>query len=433
MKTTLVLPEFQKYLSSRKLTEEKCIPFYASWAAQFLKFANKSAEQQIELDIRIHQFMDFLRDSGTREEWQVRQAYSAVKLYFYKYLKQRPAQESPPWIILPASSCKTFEELIQKVRQVIRIKHYSVSTEKTYTHWIYKFQQYLMEIDPMGKEIDKWSATDVQDFLTYLALRRRVSASTQNQAFNSLLFLFRDILHRDLENLQGTVRAKRGPKLPVVLSVEEVRALFQHSSGKNLMVHQLLYGSGLRVSELVKLRVKDLDFEGNLIFVRSSKGDKDRSTLFPQQLKVPLQQQLEKVKRLHEQDMKNGYGEVSLPYALSRKYPKAGKDWAWQYVFPSSKLSVESTTGKIRRFHMSMRPLQKGMRAAVKKAGIVKHVSLHTLRHSFATHLLLNGVNIREVQELLGHKHVETTMIYTHVIKGLDSCAQSPLDTLLSA
>ena len=428
-----LLPDFQRYLSDHKLVDEKNIPFCANWVVQFLNYSNKTAELDIEIDTRTGQYLDYLRDSGTREEWQVRQAYQAVKLYFYQYLKTRPSAEHPSWLRMPAAALSNFDELIQKVREVIRIKHYSNKTEKTYTHWISRFNEYLAQVQKGVKPVDTWSCADVQNFLTYLAVRRKVSASTQNQAFNSLLFLFRDVLHRDLENMQGTIRAKRGTRLPVVLSMEEVKSVFQHLSGRYLMIMQLLYGSGMRISELTRLRVKDIDFQENTIFIRSSKGDKDRSTMLPKQLKLQLIQHLEQVKKIHEADLANGYGEVNMPYALSRKYPGAAKDWAWQYAFPSTKLSVETATGVIRRFHMSEKPLQKAMKDALKRAGVVKHASVHTLRHSFATHLLLNGVNIREVQELLGHKYVETTMIYTHVIKGLDTSAQSPLDTLLAS
>jgi integron integrase len=230
--------------------------------------------------------------------------------------------------------------------------------------------------------------------------------------------------------MSGTVRAKRGKKLPVVLSVDEVRALFSHLSGKGLLIGKLLYGSGLRLMELARLRVKDVDFEANLIFVRSGKGDNDRTTILPASVRSELSVQLERVKALHEKDLAAGYGEVYLPDAIGRKYPKAGKEWGWQYVFPSSRLSVDPRSGKIRRHHLTDKAIQFIIGKAVKKAGIAKHATVHTLRHSFATHLLMNGVNIREVQNLLGHKSVETTMIYTHVMRDMKNAPQSPLDTL---
>jgi integron integrase len=218
--------------------------------------------------------------------------------------------------------------------------------------------------------------------------------------------------------------------LPVVLSIDEVQKIFKHVEGTDLLILQLLYGSGLRLMELARLRVKDIDFVQNLIFVRGSKGDKDRTTILPQTIKGMLEKHLEGTKKLHDQDLAAGYGEVYLPDALERKYPNAAKEWGWQYVFPSSKLSVDPRSGKIRRHHINEKTVQNAVKEAVEKAGIAKHASVHTLRHSFATHLLINGVNIREIQNLLGHKHVETTMIYTHVIRDMVSVPKSPLDSL---
>jgi integron integrase len=240
------------------------------------------------------------------------------------------------------------------------------------------------------------------------------------------LFLFREILRIAIDNLSQTVRAKRGQRLPVVLSAEEVQAIFKHVEGTELLVLQLLYGSGLRLMELARLRVKDIDFSASLILVRNSKGDKDRSTVLPESVIASLRSHLEKVKAIHDKDLESGYGEVFLPDALGRKYPNAAKEWGWQYVFPSSKLSVDPRSGKVRRHHVDEKTVQNGVKEAIKKAGIVKHASVHTLRHSIATHLLMNGVNIREIQNLLGHKHVETTMIYTHVIRDIVSLPKSP-------
>ena len=222
------------------------------------------------------------------------------------------------------------------------------------------------------------------------------------------------------------VRAKRGQKLAVVLSVEEVQAIFKHVEGTDLLILQLLYGSGLRLMELPRLRVKDIDFGQNLIFVRGSKGDKDKTTMLPESVTASLRSHLEQVKVMHEKDLTSGYGEVFLPNALEHKYPNAAKEWGWQYVFPSSKLSVDPRSGKIRRHHINEKTVQNAVKEAVEKAGIAKLASVHTLRHSFATHLLMNGVNIREIQNLLGHKHVETAMIYTRVVRGMVSVPQSP-------
>ncbi|MBM4340220.1 MAG: integron integrase [Deltaproteobacteria bacterium] len=316
------------------------------------------------------------------------------------------------------------------MRQALRIKHYSYRTERSYLEWVERFFDYTSKIKKKDVRAAGLDPDDVRDFLSYLAMTKKVSSSTQNQAFNALLFLFRDVLKAELGDMSKTVRAKRGQKLPVVLSPEEIQSLFKHIKGLNLLVLQLLYGSGLRLLELARLRVKDIDFDQNLVFVRGGKGDKDRTTILPQTVKGMLKKHLDEVKQLHDKDLSGGYGEVYLPDALERKYPNAVKEWGWQYVFPSSKLSVDPRSGKIRRHHISEKTIQNAVKEAAQKAGIVKHASVHTLRHSFATHLLMNGVNIREIQNLLGHKHVETTMIYTHVIRDMISVPQSPLDSL---
>ncbi|MFZ2603285.1 MAG: integron integrase, partial [Candidatus Omnitrophota bacterium] len=267
-------------------------------------------------------------------------------------------------------------------------------------------------------------------YLTHLAVERRVSSSTQNQAFNALLFLFREVLKIELKDLNKTVRAKRGPKLPVVFSPKEIQILFERLEGRDLLIVQLLYGSGLRLMELARIRVQDIDFDANLIFVRAGKEDKDRTTILPELVKEKLRIHLEGVKYLHQKDIEAGYGEVYLPEALEHKYPNAAKEWRWQYIFPASNLSVDPRSGKVRRHHINPSTIQKLVKNALIKAGIVKHGSVHTLRHSFATHLLMNGINIREIQELLGHKNIETTMIYTHVVRDMSNAPRSPLDNL---
>jgi len=315
------------------------------------------------------------------------------------------------------------------MKRLIRMKHYSFSTERTYLDWAKRFFAYMEEAKK-GDISPVLMRDEVRNFLSHLAIKKRVSASTQNQAFNALLFLFREVLREEFGDMRGTVRAKRGKKLPVVLSVDEVKALFSHLSGKSLLIAKLLYGSGLRLMELARLRVKDIDFEGNLIFVRSGKGDNDRTSVLPGSVRNELRAHLERVKALHEKDLAAGYGKVYLPDAIARKYPKAGKEWGWQYVFPSSRLSVDPRSGEIRRHHITDKAIQFAIGKGVRKASIAKHATVHTLRHSFATHLLMNGVNIREVQDLLGHKSVETTMIYTHVLRDMKNVPQSPLDAL---
>jgi integron integrase len=275
----------------------------------------------------------------------------------------------------------------------------------------------------MGKE-------EVGRFLTALAVEGRVSASTQNQALAALLFLYRHVLERDLEWLDDLVRAKRGDKLPVVLSRVEAAALLSVMSGVRRVQAALLYGSGLRLLECLRLRVKDLDFDRNEIVVRDGKGQKDRVTLFPASLKAPLREQLVTVRGVHADDLAAGYGRVLLPYALAEKYPNAAAEWPWQWVFPSAQRSIDPRSGVERRHHQDESVLQKAVRAAARQAGIPKVVGPHTLRHSFATHLLESGYDIRTIQELLGHRDVRTTMVYCHVLN-YGPGVRSPIDTLL--
>ncbi len=420
-----ILPEFQNFLLSHKLVPEKNISFYAHWVSKFLGFSPK--DENLSLDLRIKNFLNHLKAQKSISDWQIKQADNAIGLYVHHFLNDKTSTLSPN---LPQKQLSDISKVINEMREAIRIKHYSYRTEQSYLDWVKRFLDYTARVKKKEVHTVGVDSNDVRDFLSYLAITRRVSASTQNQAFNALLFLFRDVLKIELTDLGKTVRAKRGQKLPIVLSVEEVQELFKHLQGVNLLILQLIYGSGLRVMEAVRLRVKDIDFGSNLIFVRDSKGDKDRATMLPELVKTQLQEHLEKVKILHEKDLKLGFGEVYLPDALARKYPNAAKEWHWQYVFPAAKLSVDPSSGKIRRHHISEKTIQNAVKKAIKKAGIAKHATVHTLRHSFATHLLMNGVNIREIQELLGHKHVETTMIYTHVLRDMSNVPKSPLDNL---
>jgi integron integrase len=367
-----------------------------------------------------------LADDRQVQDWQVEQAERAVKLYLFTYLpaRTRPVSSERP----PASSREMAagsREALQKLRELLRLRHYSYRTEKTYADWCTRFFRYAQ-----ANALDPRESETVKAYLSHLALKQNVSASTQNQAFNALLFLFRNVFELKLDDLHNTVRARRGPKLPVVFSTKEVAELFRHVSGRHLLMLQLIYGGGLRLSELTRLRVKDIDFENRLLYVRSGKGDKDRTTLLAAAVIPALREHLESVRELHRQDLAAGVGEVHLPDALARKYPSAAREWSWQYVFPSESLSRDPQDGNIRRYHVSDKTVQHAMRTALQTAGIPKHASVHTLRHSFATHLLMNGINIRQVQEYLGHNNLETTMIYTHVVRELSPKAESPLDRL---
>ncbi len=315
-------------------------------------------------------------------------------------------------------------KLRDQVRDALRRKHYSIRTEQAYVAWITRFILFHHKRHPQ-----EMGAPEIEAFLTHLAVQKKVAASTQNQALSALLFLYREVLHRDPGPLDA-LRAEKPRRLPTVLTKEEVHRLFAHLSGIYLLMARLIYGSGLRLMECVRLRVKDLDFVYRTITVRDGKGEEERVTILPESLIAPLRDHLRNVQRLHEEDLAKGYGAVYLPYALERKYPNANREWSWQYVFPSVRLSVDPRSGVVRRHHLDESGLQKAIRQAAQRAGLSKPVGPHTLRHSFATHLLEAHYDIRTVQELLGHKDVKTTMIYTHVLQRGGLAVRSPLDLL---
>ena len=314
-------------------------------------------------------------------------------------------------------------KLLRKTQMILRRKHYSYRTEQRYLSWIRRFISFHSMRHPvhMGRR-------DIEAFLNHLAIKEKVSASTQNQALNAILFLYRVVLSKPIKFPLDAIRAKRPKHVPTVLSKAEARRVLECIQGPYQLMARLLYGSGLRSSECLRLRVKDLDFANRQIVVRDGKGAKDRFTILPETLIHPLQTHLQLVKRVHERDLRSGYGEVHLPYALERKYPAANREWIWQYVYPSRRLSQDPRSGRIRRHHLSSSGLRKAVRQAAKLARIDKRITPHTFRHSFATHLLEAGYDIRTVQDLLGHKDVKTTMIYTHVIKRGGLAVRSPLD-----
>ncbi len=316
-------------------------------------------------------------------------------------------------------------KLMDQVREVLRYHHYSFRTEETYVRWILQFIRFHNKQHP--KDLGK---TEIENFLSYLATDRQVAAATQNQAMNAIVFLYKRVLDIPIDDRIEALRAKKPKRLPTVLSRAEVRNLMSNMQGTNHLMAMLLYGSGLRLMECVRLRVMDVDFDNHLIVVRDGKGNKDRSTLLPEILQKKLKQHLLKVKKIHQQDLEDGFGKVYLPNALSIKLKSAAKSWKWQYVFPSQRLSVDPRSGITRRHHIDETTLQKAVSNAAKKAEIAKRASCHTLRHSFATHLLEDGVNIRVLQELLGHKDVSTTEIYTHVMNKGFGDVQSPLENL---
>jgi integron integrase len=313
--------------------------------------------------------------------------------------------------------------LLQQVRFALRRKHYSYRTERAYLEWIRRFILFHHKRHPshLGR-------AEVESFLTDLAVTQNVASSTQNQALNALAFLYKVVLDQPLDFPLEAVRARRPKRLPTVLSKDEVFAVLGCMNGTLQLIAQLLYGSGLRVGEAVRLRVKDVDFSQSQIVVRDTKGNRDRLTMLPVILVPSLRSQLVRVKRIHEMDLDRGHGLVYLPTAIERKYPEAARAWIWQYVFPSHSISNDPRTGIPRRHHITRSALQKAVKRAADLAGIAKHVTPHTFRHSFATHLLEAGYDIRTVQDLLGHKNVQTTMVYTHVLNRGGMAVRSPLD-----
>ena len=318
--------------------------------------------------------------------------------------------------------------LLTQVRSAIRVRHYSVRTEHSYVGWIVRFIKFHGCRHPKDM-----AEREVASFLSHLAVQLKVSPSTQNQALNALVFLYKAVLEQPLRELSGVVRARRPQRLPVVLTRDEIGRLLRQLHGVHWLAVCLMYGSGLRLMETVRLRTKDLDFDHRAIFVRDGKGAKDRIVTLPDELVLPLKRHLQSVKLTHEKDLFDGCGAVHLPHSLARKYPRAPRQWAWQYVFPASRRSVDPRSGTERRHHVNENSVQKAVAKAVRKSGIDKPASCHTLRHSFATHLLERGMDIRTVQEQLGHKDVRTTQVYTHVLKRGGAAVLSPLASVLDS
>ena len=400
---------------------------------------------------------DLGRNAGLKD-WQFRQAIDAIRMLFVlagvDWLAQvdwehwrasarglgpdhptvaRDYQPLPGGARQPAGEPATFEAirqthgaLLDQVAVAVRVRGLAIRTEQTYLHWIMRYIGFLGNADPTEKGAEEAAA-----FLEYLAVERKVSASTQNLALNGLVFLYREVLKRGDLDLGGFARAKRPRRLPTVLTHAEVAALLARLSGTHRLMASLMYGTGMRLMECVRLRVQDIDFGYAQIAVRNAKGGKDRVVPLPERLVEGLREHLARVRELHRGDLKEGLGEVYVPDALARKFPNAARDWRWQYVFPSGRISTDPRSGAMRRHHLHENALQKAVNRAAQEAGITKRVGTHTLRHSFATHLLQAGYDIRTVQELLGHADVSTTMIYTHVLNRGGKGVKSPLDGLV--
>ncbi len=341
--------------------------------------------------------------------------------FFYSDAPRAPLAVGEPCLPAPRRP-----RLLDRVRDVLlRARHSSRRTEKSYVAWIRRYIVFHGKRHPAGM-----GAVEVTQFVSSLAVAGHVAASTQNQALSALLFLYRQVLQVEMPWLDNVVRAKRSERLPVVLTREEVRAVIRELQGPPRLMAILLYGAGLRLLECARLRVKDVDFATNQIIVRAGKGDRDRVTMLPAAVKTDLVRHVEIVKRQHEADLRHGAGWVELPWALARKYPNAGREWAWQWVFPATRIYVDQETGQRRRQHLHESVLQRAVKDAARRAGIAKRATCHTFRHSFATHLLEDNHDIRTVQELLGHRDVSTTMIYTHVLNRGPGGVRSPADRM---
>ena len=330
-------------------------------------------------------------------------------------------QDQPP---VKAERAPTPKKLLDQVRDEMRVRHYALTTEQSYVEWMRRYILFHQKRHPR-----EMGAAEVRGFLEHLAVERKVSASTQNQALNAIVFLYRHVLKMPLGELGEFTPAKRPRRVPEVLSREEVQRLLSLLGGTYQLIGKLLYGTGMRLLECLRLRVKDVDFDRNQITIHAGKGGKDRRTMLPQSLRGALQEHLARVKILHEEDLAKGNGRVELPQALAAKYPNADREWGWQYVFPATAWSRDPRSGIVRRHHVHENSVQRVVKEAARRARLAKAASCHTLRHSFATHLLEAGYDIRTVQELLGHKDVATTMIYTHVLNKPGLGVRSPLDS----
>jgi len=409
------MDDFKAYILSRRIANEKSAAFYVFWVRDFYRYYSKDLDDTVTQE-EVEKYLAYL--AKRKEDWQVEQASDAIQLYLFHKRKSTTGFNSEYERIN-----EHWQAVALETRRALRLRHRSYRTEEAYLGWLWKYYQFLE-----GKAPGSLDSTHVIDFMTYLAVEKEVAASTQNQAFNAILFLYRYVLDKPIDDISDAIRAKGPRRLPVVLTKDEVKRVFACMSGTPLLMGELMYGSGLRLRECLQLRVKDLDFERGVVIVRMGKGKKDRETVFPEKLRSRLQEHLKQVRLLHQKDRKKGVAGVQLPDALERKYPNAGKEWIWFWVFPSYKISVDPRTHIVRRHHYHEGNLQRQIKQASKKADIPKRITTHTLRHSFATHLLENGYDIRTIQELLGHSDVNTTMIYTHLTNKNRLGVKSPLD-----
>ena len=414
-----MLGEFEKYLVRKATLNDKHIPFYVKWVSHCYSYL----EQPDNCILSSDQIQDYLHHiSRTREDWQVKQAETALRLYGY-YLSSAVTESTATTGANTPGNRNLWTAIEKNTRAALRLRHRSYSTEKTYISWLWAFCDHVSEKTPSDL-----SVADMQNFISSLAVERRVSQSTQNQALNALIFLYRHVLGKEPGPAEiRSVRALPKQRLPVVLTAREIQSIFECLAGTHRLMAMLIYGCGLRIKECMHLRIKDIDLERDIVTVWG-KGDKNRMTVLPASGKNDLISHIKEIRPLYDHDREKNFNGVYLPNALEKKYPNAGKEWAWFWLFPAQTLSVDPDAHIVRRHYAHPSSLQKAFKEAVSKAGVTKQASVHTLRHSFATHLLEKGYDIRTIQELLGHEDLQTTMIYTHVAKKNVLGVKSPLD-----
>ena len=429
---TALSPAF--WQSYKQCLTENCINpqqvrWYVSWCKDFCHFVHPLPVSECQPE-HASAFLDSLRVKEKIKDWHCRQARSALWFLFRDHLKVSWAtgagcqDNNPPAkdIVLPELSA-SHQKTLYKMESVLTGRQYAKRTVRAYLDWASRFLKHYPH-----RKIDHLDAAAVKAYLTYLVEKQNVAVNTQKQALNALVFLFQESEERSLGDISDFTRAKKPIKVPVVLTRDEVTALLAEMKPPFRLICHLLYGSGMRLMEVIRLRIKDVDFAQQQIVVRDGKGRKDRVTMLPEICRETLREQIAAVREIHANDLKRNYGEVWLPSALCKKYPGASQDWRWQYVFPATRLSVDPESGKVRRHHFDESAVQRVIREAALQLGLSKPVSPHTLRHSFATHLLESGYDIRTVQELLGHADVATTMIYTHVLNKPGIAVRSPVD-----
>lgn len=404
------------YLKEIKQIPDKKLVYYNNWLSKYLDYAKINNIDYLNpknINIFLNEF------SKNYEQWQLDQAKEAIGLfYFFKKKYENTTINNKKYI-------KQWLFIQNEIIRLLRLKQRSLKTEKSYLSWIKRFSIFLDYPNP-----EELSENDIERFLSHLVIERNVAQSTQNQAFNAIIFLYKNLLNKEISGLNRLIKSKKRKNLPVVFSKDEIKRLIYNSEGLIKLIISLMYGSGIRLQECLNLRIKDIDFERNTISILAAKGDKDRQTLLAQEIKPDLRDHINSIKKFFSKDREDNINGVWLPNAIERKYPNAAKEWKWFWLFPSESLSIDPQTNIVRRHHFHPSTLQRAFKKTLNKAEIIKQASFHTLRHSFATHLLENSYDIRTVQELLGHSNLQTTMIYTHIAKKNLLGVKSPFDSI---